>query len=134
MLLTTPVERILPKYSLNSTQLRTNGMRPLSGNEAMVFMREQSKAVSAPWEKGELELDVESRMPFLHQRQKVGCGAREVAVTPVDELQLQLDAERERLGGLEFQSVGHASPRVGSPARRSASSVRTGPKMAMRST
>src|SRR5207249_4331619 len=49
---------------------------------------------------GDLELDVEFRMPFLDQRQKVGCGACEVAVTPVDKLQLQLYAERERLGGL----------------------------------
>ena len=29
-------------------------MRPLSGNVATVFMREQSKAVSTPWENGEL--------------------------------------------------------------------------------
>src|SRR6266511_6431677 len=83
---------------------------------------------------GDLELDVEPRMPLLHQRNEIGAGAREVAIAPVDELQLQLHAEGERLRGLEFELFGHASSRVGSPARRSASSVRAGPRMAMSST
>src|ERR1022692_436861 len=83
----------------------------------------------------DFELDVELRMPLLRDEQQVGGGSGQVAVAPVDKLELQLNTDREWLRYLEIEYVAHGSRRVvGSPAHRNATSVSTGPRIAVMST
>src|SRR5208282_968743 len=80
----------------------------------------------------QLQLDVERRIAFPGERQEIRRGAGEIAVTAIDQLKLQFHAECQRRRRLEFEPVAHrAVPLVRSPARRRASSVSTGPRIAM---
>src|SRR5271167_3124422 len=82
----------------------------------------------------DFQLDVESRVLLAREPEEIGCRPREIAVAPVDELELQLHPQSEWLRRLKVERVAHAVPRVGSPARRNASSVSTGPRIAMNRT
>ncbi len=64
---------------------------------------------------GDFGLDVSRAAAFRQCAEKIGGAAREVVVARVDDLQLELDAERERPRGLEGQLVHGIS--FSSPAR-----------------
>src|SRR5271165_1762354 len=80
---------------------------------------------------GNLELDIELRMATLSDLDQIRCGARQVAVAMVDQLQFQLDPKSEPLGWVKFQRFIHSDCLVGSLARRNAHSVNRGPNTAI---
>src|SRR5271166_789465 len=78
-----------------------------------------------------LELDIELRIASLSDRDQIRCGARQVTVAMVDQLQFQLDPKSEPLRWMKFKRFIHSDCLVGSLARRNAHSVNSGPNTAI---
>src|SRR6202142_1696960 len=80
---------------------------------------------------GNFELDIELRMAGARDCDQIRCGARQVAVAMVDQLQFQLDPQSQRLRSMKFERFIHPDCLVVSLARRNAHSVSSGPSMAI---